>query len=128
MPNNGVAYATDNTDTNFAWAVYGGLAYDVTPNFTVDLSYRYLDMGDAKSGRVRAFDNSTTNSGFFIDDITSQDVMLGVHYKFGGCCGPEPMPVASKLLFHYYPTDQLDRPSLRRAVFYAPLTAPLAQP
>jgi opacity protein-like surface antigen len=96
VPNNGVAYATDNTDTNFAWAVYGGLAYDVTPNFTVDLSYRYLDMGDAKSGRVRAFDNSATNSGFFIDDITSQDVMLGVRYKFGGCCGPEPTPVALK--------------------------------
>ena len=50
VPNNGVAFGKDNTETNFAWAVYGGLSYDVTPAVTIDLSYRYLDIGDASSG------------------------------------------------------------------------------
>ena len=47
VPNNGVAFGKDNTETNFAWAVYGGLSYDVTPAVTID---RYLDIGDASSG------------------------------------------------------------------------------
>jgi opacity protein-like surface antigen len=40
VPNLGVAYAKDNTETNFAWALYAGLAYKVTPGLTIDLFYR----------------------------------------------------------------------------------------
>ncbi len=97
VPNNSVFYAQSNTETNFAWAVYGGLAYDVTPSLTLDLSYRYTDLGDASSGRVTAFDNSSSYKSLNINNITSNDVMLGVRWKFG-CCGaaPAPMPVAFK--------------------------------
>ena len=41
LPSNGVAFGKDNTETNFAWAVYAGLSYKVTPGVTIDLSYRY---------------------------------------------------------------------------------------
>ncbi len=92
VPNNSVFYAADNTETNFAWAVYGGLAYDVTPGLTIDLSYRYTDLGDASSGRVTAFDNSSSYKSLNIDNITSNDVMLGVRWKLGS--QPAPMPVA----------------------------------
>ena len=97
VPNNSVFYAANNTQTNFAWGVYGGLAYDVTPSLTLDLSYRYTDLGDASSGRVTAFDNSSSYKSLNINNITSNDVMLGVRWKFG-CCGaaPAPMPVAFK--------------------------------
>jgi opacity protein-like surface antigen len=94
VPQNGVAFAKDNTETNFAWAVYGGLSYDVTPAVTIDLSYRYTDIGDAESGDRFAFDGSGTATGFQIEDITSQDVMLGVRWKLGS--QPAPMPVAFK--------------------------------
>ena len=30
VPNNGVAYGADDTSTNFAWALYAGMSYDVT--------------------------------------------------------------------------------------------------
>ena len=43
---------------NFAWAAHAGLAYKVTPNFTVELAYRYLDMGDGLTGDLRTFDGS----------------------------------------------------------------------
>jgi opacity protein-like surface antigen len=66
----------------------------VTPGFTVDLSYRYLDLGDAKSGRRTTFDLAATGPGIEIEDITSNDVMLGVRWKLGK--QPAPMPVASK--------------------------------
>jgi opacity protein-like surface antigen len=94
VPNNSVFYAADNTETNFAWAVYAGLAYDVTPAVTIDLSYRYTDLGDAQSGKVTAFDNSSFYNGVEIEDITSHDLMVGVRWKLG--TQPAPMPVAFK--------------------------------
>jgi len=95
VPNNSVFYAADHTETNFAWAVYGGLAYDVNPSVTLDLAYRYTDLGDARSGRVTAFDNSSSYAGLDINDITSHDLMLGVRWKLGHEPAV-PMPVAFK--------------------------------
>lgn len=96
VPNDSVFYAADHTETNFAWAVYGGLAYDVNQSVTLDLSYRYADLGDARSGTVRAFDGSSSYASVDIDDITSHDVMLGVRWKLGHAPAPAPMPVAFK--------------------------------
>ena len=96
VPNNGVAYANSNAEGNFAWAVYGGLSYAVTQNFAIDLGYRYLDLGDAQSGKVHAWDNSGTANGLEFDNIHSSDIMLGARWKFGCCGGQAPMPVALK--------------------------------
>ncbi|ODR96739.1 hypothetical protein AUC69_14205 [Methyloceanibacter superfactus] len=95
VPNGGVAYGADHTETNFAWAVYGGLAYDVNPSVTLDLSYRYTDLGNARSGTVTSYDNTSSYAGVDIDDITSHDVMLGVRWKLGHQPAA-PMPVAFK--------------------------------
>jgi opacity protein-like surface antigen len=94
VPQNGVAFAKDNTETNFAWAVYGGLSYDVNQSVTIDLSYRYLDIGDASSGIRTNYLGTATATGLQIEDITSQDVMLGVRWKLGS--QQAPMPVAFK--------------------------------
>ena len=97
VPNLGVAYARDHTDTNFAWAVYAGLAYDVTPGFTIDLSYRYTDLGDTRSGNLIAYDDSFVDGApVHINDITSHDLMLGVRMKLGHEPAVAPMPVAFK--------------------------------
>ena len=90
----GLAFATDNTETNFAWALYAGLAYKVTPGLTIDLAYRYTDIGDAKSVPAPAYDNQFHAGGVGIDDITSNDVMLSVRWALGS--QPAPMPVAFK--------------------------------
>jgi opacity protein-like surface antigen len=94
VPVDGVAFAKDNTETNFAWALYAGLAYKVTPGLTIDLSYRYTDLGDAKSGIRTAYDLSGTAGGIEIEDITSHDLMFGVRLALGA--QPAPMPVAFK--------------------------------
>ncbi len=94
VPNGGVAFAKDNTDTNFAWAVYAGLAYRVTPGLTIDLSYRFTDIGDAKSGIRTDYLGQQTAGPLEIEDITSNDVMLGVRWALGA--QPAPMPVAFK--------------------------------
>jgi opacity protein-like surface antigen len=75
-------FAADNTTTNFAWAIHAGLSYDVSPQFAVDLAYRYSDLGNASSGVAAAFDDPANSySGVHIKDITSNDLLLGVRYK-----------------------------------------------
>ena len=54
--------ATTSSKWNFAWALHAGVAYKVTPNFTVELAYRYLDMGDGLTGDLRTFDGTNTSS------------------------------------------------------------------
>lgn len=85
----GLHWAKDNTEWDFAWALQAGLAYDVAPNFTIDLGYRYVDLGDAKTGTFRTFNSVSSPSPLELHDITSHDLMLGVRWKFGeseACC------------------------------------------
>jgi opacity protein-like surface antigen len=82
---------------NLAWALHAGLAYKVNNNFTIELAYRYLDLGNVGMGNGSSFDG--TNAGpstFQYHDITSQDVRLGVRWT---CCDlppPPPPPLVRK--------------------------------
>lgn len=69
--------ATKNK-TNFAWSLGGGVAYDVTERWTVDLGYRYID-----AGKVKATFNS--DPGVWAKSKTkvqTHDIQLGVRYTF----------------------------------------------
>jgi len=82
----------DKTTTNFAWALYAGVSYDLTPNLTFDAAYRYADLGDAKTGR--ASDGvGGWYTGLEIQDITSHDVLFSLRYRFDS---PRSYPVALK--------------------------------
>jgi opacity protein-like surface antigen len=78
----GTAYADSASKWNFAWALHAGLAYKVSPNFTVELAYSYVNMGDGVTGDLKAFDgtNAVVNPMTF-KNITSQDLMLGVRWQ-----------------------------------------------
>ena len=77
----GLALADDVAKWNFAWALHAGVAYKVSPNFTVELAYRYLDMGNGLTGDLRTFDgvNGIYNPMTF-KGITSHDLKLGVRW------------------------------------------------
>jgi len=77
----GLALADDVAKWNFAWALHAGVAYRVTPNFTVELAYRYLDMGNGLTGDLRTFDgtNNISNPTTF-KHITSHDLKIGVRW------------------------------------------------
>jgi opacity protein-like surface antigen len=77
---------------NFAWAAHAGVAYKVTSNFTVELAYRYLDMGNAAFGAGHFFDGTSLSSTsfHFNHDLTSQDLRIGLRWT---CCDlPSPPP------------------------------------
>ncbi|MDE1935437.1 outer membrane protein [Bradyrhizobium sp.] len=74
--------AATGSQWNFAWAVHAGLAYQVTPNMAIDLSYSYVNLGNGTTGIDGAFDGSVGGHVFQFNNITSQDVMLGVRWNF----------------------------------------------
>ena len=76
-----LAFGDSASKWNLAWAVHAGLAYRVTPNFTVELAYRYLDMGDGLTGDLRTFDGTNNiNNPITFKNITSHDLKLGVRW------------------------------------------------
>ena len=77
---NTVYYGADNTEVNFAWALYAGMSYDVTDRFTLDFGYRYLDLGDAKSGRATAYHGHRPTVVLEIRDMTSHDLMFSARF------------------------------------------------
>jgi len=91
-------FANSANKTSFAWAAHAGLAYKVNQNFTVELAYRYLDLGTAVTGKGDTFDGILAGRGrpFQFNDLTSQDIKLGVRWT---CCdvpAPAPAPLIRK--------------------------------
>lgn len=93
-------YARDKGNGNLAWALHAGLAMDITPNLKLELAYRYLNLGEARTGDVYCYCNSTTvRPGFKIKDIEAHDVKIGLRWAFGGpAIAPamEPAPLMRK--------------------------------
>lgn len=77
----GLAFGDNVSKWNLAWALHAGVAYKVTQNFTVELAYRYLDMGDGLTGDLRTFDGvNNINNPTTFKSITSHDLKLGVRW------------------------------------------------
>ena len=77
-------YSATASQWNFAWALYAGLGYQLTRNVTVELAYRYLDLGKASTGTMVSFDAATsglTSTPFEFRHLTSQDLKLGVRFN-----------------------------------------------
>jgi opacity protein-like surface antigen len=65
--------------TNFAWSLGGGVAYDITDNWTVDLGYRYIDAGKVS---MRLIDGLGEDFDKRKIKVQSHDVMLGIRFTF----------------------------------------------
>lgn len=64
----------DSNQTEFAWAVYAGVSYNLTQSITLDAGYRFIDLGSPKSGGA---------SKFKVDDFESHDFRIGLRWYFG---------------------------------------------
>jgi opacity protein-like surface antigen len=60
---------------NLAWAAYTGVAYNVTSNFKVELTYRYLSYGSVTDS-IDCIGGCNPNS-YRWNNLTSQDFMIG---------------------------------------------------
>jgi opacity protein-like surface antigen len=90
--NASTGFANAATTANLAWALHAGLAYKVTPGFSVELAYRYLNLGKAQTADLVSFDGTQNLGPMHFRDLTSNDVKLGLRWMLQ----PEPRPA-------YYP-------------------------
>lgn len=75
------AFAGEGSKWNLAWALYAGLGYQVTPNLTLEMGYRYLNMGDGQTGTVRLFNGACTRCEVLkFKEIESHDVKFGFRW------------------------------------------------
>jgi opacity protein-like surface antigen len=74
--------AANGSEWNFAWALHAGLAYKISPNATLELAYSYVNLGNGTTGVDNAFDGSVGGHVFKFNNITSNDVKLGVRWNF----------------------------------------------
>lgn len=81
---NAFANHSDNTEIDFAVAAHAGVTYDVAPNWKIDAGYRFLYLGDAKTGPVICVVNPGNCSDAFYtyEDIISHDFRFGLRYTF----------------------------------------------
>lgn len=81
----GTGSGTNPTETHLAWALHAGLSYAVTQNFTVELAYRYLNFGSITDS-VNCV-NVCHPDSFKWDNLTSNDIRLGVRWRFPPATG-----------------------------------------
>lgn len=107
VPKLSVGYSDSASNFNFAWALHAGLAYKVSPNFTVELAYRYVSLGDGVTKDVFGYNGSNQhpNDVTTFKDITSHDLKFGVRWNL-----------------------QDSTPGVRPAVFTPPPAPVIAQP
>ena len=64
-----------------------GVGIQLTERTTLDIGYRYLDMGKAKSGIIDSA--GFANPKVRIDDLAAHEFKVGLRFAFGGgepCC------------------------------------------
>lgn len=70
-----------DTDNNFTWSVGAGVAYKVTPNVSLDVGYRYVDVGDFEFSKTMPVE-SWTETFQSTADLSSHDYTVGIRYNF----------------------------------------------
>lgn len=114
-PLHGVAFGDTQSKWNFAWAVHAGLAYKVSKNFTVELAYRYVDLGNAESGDLYTYlgQNNIFNPMEF-KRLTSHDIRLGVRFNLDG------FAERSRPIYYTPPPQTYSPPSYSPPVYAPP--------
>lgn len=63
---------------NFAWALMAGVEYPINERLSLDLGYRYLNLGDAQTGSATDISGHVTRIDY--KDIQAHEVRVGLRY------------------------------------------------
>jgi opacity protein-like surface antigen len=66
---------------SMAWSLMAGLGWQLSERAILDVGYRYIDMGNARSGRIDSA--GFTNPPVRFDDLTAHEFKIGLRYHFG---------------------------------------------
>jgi opacity protein-like surface antigen len=76
------ATLSDETHTSFAWGAGAGVAYAIQPNILLDLAYKYLDLGEVRTGTTLNVAGVTAQVGAAKAGLQAHTVTLGVRVSF----------------------------------------------
>jgi opacity protein-like surface antigen len=87
--------AGSGTKSGLAWALMAGLGYEVNKNLTLEVGYRYLNLGDAHSGSIVNAFTGQVQGPLKVRDIDSHDFKIGMRWNFGDpdCCAVKEQPI-----------------------------------
>jgi len=74
-----------NTINQFAYKLSAGTLVSITEHLSLDVNYQYVNLGAFKGGTEVLFDgafNSTHQRGINGGDIKTQELMVGLQYRF----------------------------------------------
>lgn len=91
QPAGGFGYSRDRMQTNFAWQLSAGLAYNVTPNLKLEVGYRYLDLGRFNTNVIACQGVAVCPGEVQSFSLASHDVRVGFRYVIP-TLGPPPPP------------------------------------
>ncbi|MER2604198.1 MAG: outer membrane beta-barrel protein [Siculibacillus sp.] len=84
---------------NLAWALHGGMSWDVNPNLKVDVGYSYKDFGSLTSGIQNCMSGSGCNEKLGVKHLAFHDVRIGARWMIDPVVRPAPVygaPVFAK--------------------------------
>lgn len=87
--------ARSGDKSGVAWALMAGVGYEVNKNLTLEVGYRYLNLGEAQSGRIQNAFLPESYAPLKSKEIDSHDIKIGMRWNFGepDCCGPVERPL-----------------------------------
>jgi OmpA-OmpF porin, OOP family len=89
------ASLSGNTTTHFAWGIGAGVGYPINQNWTLDLGYKYLDLGEMRSGATLNRPIGALTVTPIKADLQVHTIMLGIRYTFSAPAAPPPTPAAA---------------------------------
>ena len=90
-----VAYASPGSKWNLAWALHAGVAYDILPNLKLEFGYRYLNLGDAQTGKIYTYDGQCAFPGcdnLKFKSVDSHDIKIGLRWALGASAAEAEVP------------------------------------
>jgi len=70
------------TNTDLAWSIGAGVAYPINQNLTFDVGYKYLDLGELRTGSTNTAGGVTTTSTVQKADLQAHVVTAGLRWAF----------------------------------------------
>ncbi len=107
-PTGSFGFGRNPSEWNLAWALYAGVSYEVTQNFHIDLTYRYLNYGSI-TDTVDCYGGCNPDS-FKFKDLYSNDIMLGFRWT---CCDTAPPAAPPRVVYQPQPYIPPPPPALQ---------------
>jgi opacity protein-like surface antigen len=75
----GYGFAASRNSTTFAWALHAGLGYAVNEALRLEISYRYLNLGNVNAGTVNCMPDCG-GFGVRLRNVSSHDIRIGMRW------------------------------------------------